>query len=166
MAQQYADAFGLPAWDAASLNQLYLDEHQPFAISTTFETIRDNVHRSRAVLQPHTFSKLNQFTQLDRFDVTCVCDVVDKCALVLSAEHSYIGYFYEFGSRIEHIDYLCRLHQSTQVDQEQITYLLDQLVQLGWSIDKQRWNKVCSHSDLNHLYDFNEYIEQRFEDCL
>ena len=59
-AVEYAHAFYLPVFDAASLNVLLQDETQEASFQQQFQCAKNNIHDLRGVLSASSFAELNQ----------------------------------------------------------------------------------------------------------
>lgn len=164
-AVEYAHAFCLPAWDANSLNALFLDPEQPFSIASQFAQIKDNIQQLRPVLSPKAYSSLNHFSKIADGKTVDYCDVVAECADVLEGEPEQIFLFYSLGRRIEYLDNQFRLGRSADQCLIDIDGILKMLKTHGWHACEESWRKLRSEQSLSVLYDFSDDLTTNFEVC-
>ena len=164
-AEKFANAFCLPAWDANSLNAIYLDPEQPFSISTQFYNVQNNIQQLRAVLTPHAYSELNQLTKLKDNQSESVCAVVGACAEVLEAEEEQVFLFYSLGREMEVLDQQCRLEQVSENQTENVASILSILDDNGWGSCERTWSAFLQDQSMSSLYNINDEISAKFEVC-
>ncbi|GAA5014751.1 hypothetical protein GCM10023206_25150 [Acinetobacter puyangensis] len=162
---EYAHVFCLPAWDANSLNALFLDPEQPFSIAAQFHNVRDDIQQLRAVLSPQTYSELNRLTKILDDKAVSLCDVVNECAEVLEGEVEQVFLFYALGRAVEDLDHQCRLEQVTDTQLEEIEKILGLLKTYGWHACKDSWHSLRKEQNMAALYHFSDDLATMFEVC-
>ncbi|KAA8735010.1 alpha-E domain-containing protein [Acinetobacter qingfengensis] len=164
-AVKYAHAFCLPAWDAQSLNGLFLDPEQPFSIQSQFRYIRTNIQQLRAVFSPVTYAELNRLTKDISGQSEAICQVVQECSEILEGEIEQIFLFYRLGRVVEDLDHQCRMDEVTQTKLNEIDDILELLKNYGWYGCGESWQQLCQSSNMNTLYEFSDDLAQMFEVC-
>lgn len=162
---EYAHVFCLPAWDANSLNALFLDPEQPFSIARQFCNVRDNIQQLRAVLSPRAYSELNQLTKVVDDKNLSLCEVVNECSEVLEGEVEQVFLFYALGRAVEDLDHHCRLEEVTQVQLKEIDKILGLLKEYGWHACQESWQQLCVEQNMSTLYHFSDDLMTMFEVC-
>ena len=161
----YAHSFCLPAWNAQSLNGLFLDPEQPFSISSQFKHVRDNIQQLRAVLTAYAYTELNKLTKIvDDKNITA-CQVVNDCSEVLEGEVEQVFLFYALGRAVESLDQVCRLNTTDEGQIEEIEKILQLLQSYGWDTSKTTWKTLSDDLNMGTLYQFCNEITHMFEDC-
>jgi|LULP01.1.fsa_nt_gb uncharacterized alpha-E superfamily protein len=164
-AVKFANAFCLPAWDANSLNAIYLDPEQPFSISTQFYNVQNNIQQLRGVLTPHAYSELNRLTKLEDDKSESICAVVLECAEVLEAEQEQAFLFYSLGREIEVLDQQCRLEKITDAQTKKVASILSMLEAKGWGSCERTWSAFLQEQSMSNLYEMVDEIGTKFEVC-
>lgn len=162
-ALQYAHAFCLPAFDAASLNELILNPEQPVSFHQQFQYAKDNIQDLRGVLSAHAYAELNQYIKNAKENPAYICDVVGDCHEVLEAEASDIFLFFKLGQHLEQLDRQLRLKQDIQGTVYYIEVVVGLLTQAGWDSLPEIWMKLKQQPDSMHFYQFSDHIQQLFE---
>lgn len=163
----YAHSFCLPAWNAQSLNGLFLDPEQPFSIAIQFKQVRENIQQLRAVLSGYAYTELNKLTKIVEEKNIAACQVVNDCSEVLEGEVEQVFLFYALGRAVESLDHMYRLKEADAGEIEEIQKILELLQSYGWDTSKTTWGLGLS-TDLNisSFYQFCNEIQHMFEDCL
>ena len=161
----YAHSFCLPAWNAQSLNGLFLDPEQPFSISIQFKQVRDNIQQLRAVLSAYAYTELNKLTKIVEEKNITVCQVVNDCSEVLEGEVEQVFLFYALGRAVESLDQICRLDNKDEGEIEEIQKILNLLQSYGWDTSKTTWQGLRTDLNMGTLYQFCNEINHMFEDC-
>ena len=162
---EYAHVFCLPAWNAPSLNGLFLDPEQPFSISSQFGSIRDNIQQLRAVLSSYAYIELNKLTKIADDKNLGVCQVVNECSEVLEGEVEQVFLFYALGRAVELLDNQCRLEKETDEHIQEITKILTLLKSYGWDTGETSWDKLVEDVSMTTLYQFCTEVTAMFEEC-
>lgn len=164
-AVEFANAFCLPAWDANSLNAIYLDPEQAFSIATQFSQVQNNIQQLRAVLSPYAYSELNRLTKLEDDKSESICAVVLECAEVLEAEQEQVFLFYSLGREMEVLDQQCRLEKVTDALTEKVASILSMLEAKGWGSCERTWSAFLQEQSMSNLYEMVDEIGTKFEVC-
>jgi len=159
----YAHAFCLPAFDASSLNELVLDSTQPTSFTQQFQVAKDNIQELRGVLSGKAYSELLKLIKTADQNAGYICDVVTDCAEILEAESSDVFLFFSLGQCLEKLDQELRLGEDTTTTIAKIDYVIESLVEMGWSDLNEYWNQLRDHTDLINFYQFSDYIHHMFE---
>lgn len=160
----YSHVFCLPAWNAPSLNGLFLDPEQPFSISAQFTCIRDNIQQLRAVLSSHAYTELNKLTKIADEKNLAICQVVSDCSEVLEGEIEQVFLFYALGRAVESLDNQCRLQQPTDENIQEISKILKLLRSYGWDTNETSWEKLTADVSMATLYQFCSEVTAMFEE--
>lgn len=162
----YAHSFCLPAWNAQSLNALFLDPEQPFSIAIQFKHVRENIQQLRAVLSAYAYTELNKLTKIVEQENITACQVVNDCSEVLEGEVEQVFLFYALGRAVESLDQMCRLNIKEAGEIEEIHKILGLLQSYGWDTSNTSWdNTVKTNLNMSLLYQFCNEIQHMFEDC-
>ena len=163
IAQDYAHAFALPAYDAPSLNELVLDAQQNASFAQQFQYTIDNVQDLRGVLSAQAYAELNQLIKNANENAAFICDVVGECHDILEAESPDVFLFFSLGRYVEQLDRQLRLKQDSQESMAQLETTLNLLNNLGWQGLASAWPQFKQNSDLTHFFVFLEAIQNLFE---
>lgn len=161
---EYSHVFCLPAWNAPSLNGLFLDPEQPFSIYSQFACIRDNIQQLRAVLSHYAYIELNKLTKIADDKSLTVCQVVNDCSEVLEGEIEQVFLFYALGRAVESLDNQCRLHQETEENIREISKILTLLKSYGWDTTTTSWHQLAADVSMATLYQFCNEVTAMFEE--
>ena len=159
----YAHAFCLPAFDASSLNELVLDPAQPYSFHQQFKVARDNIQELRGVLSAKAYAELNRLIRTANQNAGYICDVVTDCQDILEGEAPDVFLFFSLGQCLEKLDQELRLGEDTTTTIAKIDYVIESLVEMGWSDLNEYWNQLRDHTDLINFYQFSDYIHHMFE---
>lgn len=162
-AVNYAHAFCLPAFDAASLNELVLNPEQPASFSSQFECARGNIQDLRGVLSAKSYAELNQLIRNASENPGYICDVVNECQEVLETESEDVFLFFSLGQCLEQFDRQLRMHQDTQTTLSKIEHIVSALVSQGWDSLDKAWLKLKAEPNSQNFYHFSDYIQNLFE---
>lgn len=162
-ALKYAHAFCLNAFDAASLNELVVDDTQPVSFKQQFQNAKDNIQELRGVFSAKAYAELSKLIKSADQNVGYICDVVTDCQDILEAESKDVFLFFSLGQCLEELDQKLRLGQSIKTSLVKIDYVIKTLVDLGWSDLEEYWVRLHSDPDLMSFYQFSDYIQQMFE---
>lgn len=163
VAVAYAHAFCLPAFDASSLNELVLDPAQPASFNQQFNFAKDNIQELRGVLSSKTYAELNQLIKTANENAGYICDVVNDCQDILESESEDVFLFFSLGQNLERLDQDLRLGGDVQATISKIDYIIETLVQMGWSDLQSYWSNLRAEPDLMNFYQFSDYIQHMFE---
>lgn len=163
VAQEYARAFCLSAFDANSLNTLVLDSQQQCSFHQQFESARSNVQDLRGILSASAYARLNQLIKNAHNNVGLICDAVDECQDILEAESQEIFLFFSLGQCIEQLDRQIRLGQDETAALNHIEYIVLELIKMGWSSLEKPWFQLKVLPDSINFYQFSDQILQLFE---
>jgi uncharacterized alpha-E superfamily protein len=163
VAQEYAQAFCLQAFDAATLNALVMDHAQACSFHQQFECAKGNVHDLRGILTAKAYAELNKLIKNAHDNVGLICDAVDECQDILEAESSEVFLFFSLGQCIEQLDRQIRLGQDETASMNHIEYLVVELVKLGWVSLQKPWLQLKVLPDSINFYQFSDHILQLFE---
>lgn len=155
----YAHAFCLPAFDAASLNELILNEEQPASFAMQFKQTRIKIQNLAQVFSKATFVELQQCIQNACDNASYICDVVQDCEALLDAEPQQIFLFFQLGQKIEQLDRQIRLKQSTEKTLSQLDMIVQCLKDLGWTSLVDAWQQLKQQPDTMHFYHFSDHIQ-------
>ncbi|ANF81932.1 hypothetical protein A3K93_06825 [Acinetobacter sp. NCu2D-2] len=159
----YAHAFCLPAFDAASLNALVLDETQPTSFKQQFQIAKDNIQELRGVFSAKAYAELNKLVKTADQNPGYICDVISDCQDILEAESADVFLFFSLGQCLEQLDHELRLGGDTALTLSKINYIVDELVEMGWTDLKEFWNELRQNTDLMRFYHFSDSIQHMFE---
>ena len=164
-AVEYAHSFCLPAWNAQTLNALFLDPEQPFSMAAQFKYVRDNIQQLRAVLSAHAYTELNKLTKIVDEHNVAICDVVNDCSEVLEGEVEQVFLFYALGRAVESLDQICRIDGEDEGQISEIEKILTLLQSYGWNASQMTWESLREDLCMKNLYQFCNEINFMFEDC-
>ncbi len=159
----YAHAFCLPAFDASSLNELVLDPAQPASFHQQFKTAKDNIQELRGVLSARTYAELNRLLKTAEHNAAYICEVLNDCQDILEGESPDVFLFFSLGQCLEQLDQELRLGEDTSLTISKIDYVIDTLVEMGWTDLDDYWDQLRERTDLINFYQFSDYIHHMFE---
>jgi hypothetical protein len=162
-ALSYAHAFCLPAFDAASLNELVVDDEQPSSFKQQFVYTKNNIHELRGVLSAYGYAELNKLVKSASENPGYICDVVGECHDVLEAESHDIFLFFKLGENIEQLDRQIRLKQDFKATLAALSLIMDLLDEFGWNTLTDAWEELSKNPDAINFYHFSDQIQQMFE---
>ncbi|MCG2608301.1 MULTISPECIES: alpha-E domain-containing protein [unclassified Acinetobacter] len=162
-ALQYAHGFCLPAFDASSLNSLFLDAEQPSSFSQQFQYAKDNIQDLRGILSAKAYAELNQLIKNANANATYICDVAGDCHEVIEAESEEVFLFFSLGQNIEQLDRQIRLKQDQTVTLNNLNKIVDLLAQIGWDRLDSAWQQLKLNPDNMNFYHFSDHIQNLFE---
>ncbi|MDN5511062.1 alpha-E domain-containing protein [Acinetobacter sp.] len=162
-ALQYAHGFCLPAFDASSLNSLFLDAEQPSSFSQQFQYAKDNIQDLRGVLSAKAYAELNQLIKNAHENATYICDVAGDCHEVIEAESEDVFLFFSLGQNIEQLDRQIRLKQDQAVTLNNLNKVVELLTQIGWDKLDDAWQQLKLNPDNMNFYQFSDHIQNLFE---
>lgn len=162
-ANDYAQAFYLPAFDAISLNELVLDEEQPASFKQQFVCTKNNIHELRGVLTAYGYAELNKLISSASENPGYICDVVGECLDVLEAESHDVFLFFKLGQSIEQIDRNIRLEQDIGIALQDLSIIISLLKELGWEAITAAWDNLVKKPNADNFYQFSGHIHQMFE---
>ena len=157
-ARIYAAAFALSATDAATLNELILDEQQPNSFRKQFHAAIENIQQLRGILSAEAYAELNQLIRQAKEHRHYICDVVGECQDILEAESPDIFLFFSLGHSVEQLDAQLRLQQDESVTLARLDHIFTSLSALGWESLAPIW--VHLKYQPNHLsfYQFTDHL--------
>lgn len=158
-ALSYAHAFCLPAFDAASLNELILNEEQPASFAMQFQQSSVKIHNLADVLSPQAYTELIRFIRNACDNAAYICDVVQDCHDVLEAEPQNIFLFFQLGQKLEELDRQIRLKQSKDMTVAQVEIIVQLLKDLGWLSLAEAWQQLKQQPDSMNFYHFSDHIQ-------
>ena len=158
-ALSYAHAFCLPAFDAASLNELILNEEQPASFAMQFQQSSGKIHNLADVLSPQAYTELIRLIRNARDNAAYICDVVQDCHDVLEAEPQNIFLFFQLGQKLEELDRQIRLKQSKDMTVAQVEIIVQLLKDLGWLSLAEAWQQLKQQPDSMNFYHFSDHIQ-------
>lgn len=158
-ALSYAHAFCLPAFDAASLNELILNEEQPASFAMQFQQSSVKIHNLADVLSPQAYTELIRLIRNARDNAAYICDVVQDCHDVLEAEPQNIFLFFQLGQKLEELDRQIRLKQSKDMTVAQVDIIVQLLKDLGWLSLAEAWQQLKQQPDSMNFYHFSDHIQ-------
>lgn len=158
-ALSYAHAFCLPAFDAASLNELILNEEQPASFAMQFQQSSVKIHNLADVLSPQAYTELIRLIRNARDNAAFICDVVQDCHDVLEAEPQNIFLFFQLGQKLEELDRQIRLKQSKDMTVAQVEIIVQLLKDLGWLSLAEAWQQLKQQPDSMNFYHFSDHIQ-------
>lgn len=162
-ALQYAHGFCLPAFDASSLNSLFLDVEQPSSFSQQFQYAKDNIQDLRGILSAKAYAELNQLIKNANANATYICDVAGDCHEVIETESEDVFLFFSLGQNIEQLDRQIRLKQDQTVTLNNLNKIVELLTQIGWDRLDSAWQQLKLKPDNMNFYHFSDHIQQLFE---
>ncbi|MEG0482589.1 MAG: alpha-E domain-containing protein [Acinetobacter sp.] len=163
-ALDYAHAFCLPAFDAASLNEMILDIEQPASFHQQFQNAKNNIYDLRGVISTQSFAELNQLLQQAEKNAGLICDVCDECNDVLEAEEDELLFlFFSLGQKMEQLDRQIRLKQKNEQTLRQLDGLIESLDQQGMASLPDAWIELKKQPDSMSYYHFSDHIDSLFE---
>lgn len=158
-ALSYAHAFCLPAFDAASLNELILNEEQPASFAMQFQQSSVKIHNLADVLSPQAYTELIRLIRNACDNAAYICDVVQDCHDVLEAEPQNIFLFFQLGQKLEELDRQIRLKQSKDMTVAQVEIIVQLLKDLGWLSLAEAWQQLKQQPDSMNFYHFSDHIQ-------
>ena len=158
-AREYAHAFCLAAYDAATLNELILDESQPTSFRKQFQSAIDNIQQLRGVLSAKAYAELSQLIRHAKEHRHYICDVVGECQDILEAESPDIFLFFSLGHSVEQLDSQLRLKQDDSVTLARIDHIVESLAALGWDSIMPVWKQLHHHPDHLNYYQFTDHLQ-------
>ena len=162
-AVEYAHAFYLPVFDAASLNTLLQDETQEASFQQQFQCAKNNIHDLRGVLSASSFAELNQLIGQAEQNQTYICDIAGDCREVLeSAENHDVFLFFSLGQKIEQFDHHLRLKQHIGAELTELESLIVLLQALGLDHLEPYWKQLQQKIDVQNFYLLSEQIHGIF----
>jgi len=162
-ALQYAHGFCLPAFDASSLNSLFLDAEQPSSFNQQFQYAKDNIQDLRGVLSAKAYAELNQLIKNANENAAYICDVTGDCHEVLEAESEDVFLFFSLGQNIERLDRQIRLKQDQTATLDNLNKIVALLSEIGWDKLDDAWQQLKSNPDNMNFYHFSDHIQYLFE---
>ena len=162
-AVEYAHAFYLPVFDAASLNVLLQDETQEASFQQQFQCAKNNIHDLRGVLSASSFAELNQLIGEAERNRTYICDIAGDCREVLDSEENHeVFLFFSLGQKIEQLDHHLRLKQHIEVVIAELELLIILLQALGFEHLEPYWKQLQQKIDVQNFYLLSEQIHNIF----
>lgn len=155
----YAHAFCLPAFDAASLNELILNEVQPASFAMQLKQTQRKIKNLAQVFSKSTYAELKHCIQNACDNASYIRDVLQDCEALLDAEPQQIYLFFQLGQRIEQLDRQIRLKQSTEKTLLQLEMIVQCLRDLGWTSLVDAWVELKQQPDTMHFYHFSDHIQ-------
>ena len=155
----YAHAFCLPAFDAASLNELILNEEQPASFAMQLEQTQRKIKKLAQVFSKSTYAELKHCIQNACDNASYIGEVLQDCEALLDAEPQQIYLFFQLGQRIEQLDRQIRLKQSTEKTLLQLEMIVQCLKDLGWTSLVDAWVELKQQPDTMHFYHFSDHIQ-------
>ena len=155
----YAHAFCLPAFDAASLNELILNEVQPASFAMQLEQTQRKIKKLAQVFSKSTYAELKHCIQNACDNASYIGEVLQDCEALLDAEPQQIYLFFQLGQRIEQLDRQIRLKQSTEKTLLQLEMIVQCLKDLGWTSLVDAWVELKQQPDTMHFYHFSDHIQ-------
>ena len=155
----YAHAFCLPAFDAASLNELILNEVQPASFAMQLEQTQRKIKKLAQVFSKSTYAELKHCIQNACDNASYIGEVLQDCEAILDAEPQQIYLFFQLGQRIEQLDRQIRLKQSTEKTLLQLEMIVQCLKDLGWTSLVDAWVELKQQPDTMHFYHFSDHIQ-------
>ncbi|GJC31087.1 MULTISPECIES: hypothetical protein [unclassified Acinetobacter] len=155
----YAHAFCLPAFDAASLNELILNEEQPASFVMQLEQTLRKIKNLAQVFSKSTYAELKHCIQNACDNASYIGEVLQDCEALLDAEPQQIYLFFQLGQRIEQLDRQIRLKQSTEKTLLQLEMIVQCLKDLGWTSLVDAWVELKQQPDTMHFYHFSDHIQ-------
>ena len=155
----YAHAFCLPAFDAASLNELILNEEQPASFVMQLEQTQRKIKNLAQVFSKSTYAELKHCIQNACDNASYIGEVLQDCEALLDAEPQQIYLFFQLGQRIEQLDRQIRLKQSTEKTLLQLEMIVQCLKDLGWTSLVDAWVELKQQPDTMHFYHFSDHIQ-------
>ena len=155
----YAHAFCLPAFDAASLNELILNEEQPASFAMQLEQTQRKIKKLAQVFSKSTYAELKHCIQNACDNASYIGEVLQDCEAILDAEPQQIYLFFQLGQRIEQLDRQIRLKQSTEKTLLQLEMIVQCLKDLGWTSLVDAWVELKQQPDTMHFYHFSDHIQ-------
>lgn len=162
-AMQYAHAFCLPAFNAASLNELVLNPEQPASFHLQFLNVKNNIQDLRGVLSIKAYSELKHMIDTASANAGYICSVVDECSDVLEAENEDIFLFYSLGQLFENLDRQIRLNEDIQATLKSLSGLIELLKNKGWDSVDEAWQHLIEHPNTNTFYQLHDHVQYLFE---
>lgn len=160
---EYSHAFCLPAFDAASLNELVLNEEQPSSFKQQFAYTKNNIHELRGVLSAKGYAELGQLIKLATKNSGYICDVANDCYDIFEAEAQDAFSFFKLGQLLEQLDRQIRLKQEIIETINHLDIIIQQLKEIGWSGLSKVWIEF-KKSPNNQFYDhFSDHVQNMFE---
>ncbi|MBJ9985054.1 alpha-E domain-containing protein [Acinetobacter sp. S40] len=161
---EFSHAFCLPAYDAASLNELALDPEQPYSLVKQFSSASDNIHELRAVLPAKAYAELNALIRNAGEQSGYICNVVQECNEILEAEtNTDILLFFGLGQKIEQLDAILRFKQNPENVLQELDKTVAALKNYGWLALETAWLDLKQQPDLMSFYHFHDQLQFMFE---
>ena len=161
---EFSHAFCLPAYDAASLNELALDPEQPYSFAKQFSYARDNIYELRSVLAAKAYSELNVLIKNASEQPGYICDIVHECNDILEAETDRdILLFFSLGQKVELLDSVLRFKQDPTAAMAQLDGIINALRNYGWTSLEDAWLQFKQEPNLISFYHFHDQLQLMFE---
>lgn len=161
---EFAHAFALPAWNAATLNQLLMDVNQPASIPANLQVIRENMQSVRGVISQYVFEALNTLTNPKPAHNNQVCRLISECSELIYDEDETIKLFWQLGQCIEQIDNALRMKRSPDLAIQDLRSVIEMLSPIGWQALEEPWLYLQQSQDINALYAFCDQMQALFEE--
>lgn len=162
-AMEYAHAFGLPAFDATSLNELILDDDHSSSFKQQFTYMKNNIYELRGVLSARGYAEFGQLIKLASENSGYICDVVNDCRDLFESEAHDVFLFFTLGQALEQLDRKIRLTQPVSDSINEIDQIILQLHDIGWDGLSEVWLSLKASPDGYTHYQFSDFIQNMFE---
>ncbi|XID74198.1 alpha-E domain-containing protein [Alkanindiges sp. WGS2144] len=163
-ALEYSQAFGLPAWDSATLNQLMYDASQPASIPSNLQVVRENMQYVRGVISQELFECLNILTSPRQQFKDRACGLISDCCETIIDEDDNVRLFWQLGQSIEQIDIALRLKHSPEMAILDLRTVIEMLSPIGWQALEAPWVELQQRQDITALYNFCDQMQASFEE--
>lgn len=164
---EFSHAFCLPAYDAASLNELALDPEQPYSFMQQFAHAHDNVQELRAILPAKAYAELNNLIKNATEQPGYICNIVQECNEILEAETDQnILLFFALGQKIEQLDTQLRFKQNVSTLVTQVDDIVTALKNIGWLSLQDAWQTFRENPNLMGFYHFHDRLQLAFEETV
>ncbi|SPL70121.1 hypothetical protein [Acinetobacter stercoris] len=159
---QFARSFGIPAYNATSLNEFIMDSRQSISFQQQFNVIKSNIQDLRGLLSKDNCAVLNQHIKHASLQFTHICGVVELCHEVFQKESEDIYLFYRLGVMLEHLDRDIRFGLNCANTLEDMQWIVNSLQIKGWQLDHV-WKSLKHYPDQNHYLQFCDHVQYLFE---
>ena len=164
LAINYAHAFCLPAWNAATLNDLLSDPVQPVSLQANLDAIWDNIQAVRAVISEASYIQLNSLSGLSGHDRPQVMQGIAACRQILGQEGALVAHFWQLGEAFEQMDIALRQDDMLEQPLQQLTRLVNDPLLADWTSWRSEFEHLQRLPGSVTFYAFSERLYELLEE--
>ncbi len=159
----YANAFGLSAWNAQTLQALFDDPNTEFSVPGTLAHIQINTQNVRGVLSQSAFESLHRLADISHESFKSIADLVAQSSNAFAHEQANVRVFWQLGVRIEALDRALRLQEPLELPVARLQEVTTHLP-AGWQTVHQHMQQLVEVPDLNTFYNVLDILNSLFFD--